>query len=72
LLRNGFARLEIGQVDKTVVTETLFGPVVPPPMLLPSLEPSTYPNDAQLDTLPDWCLKDSGKHVKWSAKKKGK
>jgi hypothetical protein len=72
LLRNGFASPEIGQVDKTVVTETLVGPVVPPPTLLPSVEPSTYPNDNLPDTLPDSCLKDSAKPVKRSAKKKGK
>jgi hypothetical protein len=72
LLRNGFASPEIGQVDKTVVTETLVGPVVPPPTLLPSVEPSTYPNDTLPDTLPDSCLKDSAKPVKRSAKKKGK
>jgi len=71
-LRNGFASPEIGQVDKTVVTETLVGPVILPPALLPSVEPSTYPNDAQLETLPDSCLKDSGKPVKRSARKKGK
>jgi hypothetical protein len=47
LLRNGFASPEIGQVDKTVVTETLVGPVIPPPMLFPSVEPSTYPNPTQ-------------------------
>ena len=44
LLRNGFANPEIGQVDKSIVTETIFRPVIPPPMLLPSFEPSTYPN----------------------------
>jgi hypothetical protein len=43
LLRNGFASPEIGQVDKIVVTETLVGPVIPPPTLFPSVEPSTYP-----------------------------
>ena len=41
-------------------------------MLFPSVEPSTYPNATQHDTLPDSCPKDSGKPVKRSAKKKGK
>jgi hypothetical protein len=72
LLRNGFASPEIGQVDKSVVTETLVGPVIPPPSLFPSVEPSTYPNTTQPDTLPDSCPKDGGKPVKKSAKKKGK
>jgi hypothetical protein len=36
LLRNGFATTECIQVDKVVVTETLVGPVVPPPTLLPT------------------------------------
>jgi hypothetical protein len=72
LLRNGFASPEIGKVDKTVVTETLVGPIIPPPTLFLSIEPSTYPNDAQPNTLPDPCLKDSGKPIKRSAKKKGK
>jgi hypothetical protein len=72
LLRNGFASPEFGQVDKTVVTETLVGPVVPPPTLLPSVEPSTYPNDDLPDTLPDSCSKDSAKPVKRPARKKGK
>jgi hypothetical protein len=71
-LRNGFASPKIGQVDKTVVTETLVGPVGPPPTLLPSVEPSTYPNDNLPHTLPDSCLKDSVKPIKRFAKKKGK
>jgi hypothetical protein len=72
LLRNGFASPEIGQVDKSIVTETLVGPVIPPPSLLPSVEPSTYPNTTQPDTLPDSYPKDGGKPVKKSAKKKCK
>jgi hypothetical protein len=72
LLRNGFASPEFGQVDKTMVTETLVGPVMPPPTLLPSVEPSTYPNDDLPDTLPDSCSKDSAKPVKRPARKKGK
>jgi hypothetical protein len=72
LLRNGFASLEIGQVDKTMVIETLVGPVMPPPTLLLAVEPSTYPNDNLPDTLPYSCLKDSTKPVKRPAKKKGK
>jgi hypothetical protein len=77
LLRNGFARngfviLEIGQVDKSVVTETLVGTFIPPPLLFPSVEPLTYPNTTQPDTLPDSCPKDGGKHVKKSTRKKGK
>jgi hypothetical protein len=72
LLRNGFATPECGQVDKTVVTETLVGPVVPPPTLLPTVEPSTYPNADLPDTLPDPCSKDNAKTVKRPARKKGK
>jgi hypothetical protein len=72
LLRNGFASLEIGQVDKSVVTETLVDPVIPPYSLFPSAEPSTYPNTTQPDTLPDSYPKDGGKPVKKSAKKKCK
>jgi hypothetical protein len=72
LLRNGFASPEFGQVDKTVVTETLVGPFVPPPTLLLTVEPSTYPNDDLPDTLPDSCSKDSAKPVKRPARKKGK
>ena len=64
LLRNGFVSPEIGQVDKSIVIETLVGPVIPPPSLLPSIEPSTYPNTTQPDTLPDSCPKDGGKPVK--------
>ena len=72
LLRNFFASPEIGQVDKSIVTETLVEPVIPPPTLLPFVEPSTYPNATQPDTLPDSCPKDGGKPVKRSAKKKSK
>jgi hypothetical protein len=43
LSRNGFATPECVQVDKTVVTETLFGPTVPPPTLLPLSNPRTAP-----------------------------
>jgi hypothetical protein len=71
-LRNGFSNPEIGQVDKTIVTETLVGPIISPPTLFPSVEPSTYLNATQHDTLPDSCPKDGGKPVKRSAKKKGK
>jgi hypothetical protein len=63
LLRNGFASPECVQVDKTMVTETLVEPVVPPPTFLPSVEPLTYPNDDLPNTLPDSCLKDSAKPV---------
>jgi hypothetical protein len=72
LLRNGFASPECGQVYKTMVTETLVGPVVSPLTLLPIVEPSTYPNDDIPDTLPDSCSKDSVKPVKRPARKKGK
>jgi hypothetical protein len=71
-LRNDFSSPQIGQFEKIVVTETLVGPVFPPPTLLTSVEPSTYPNATQPDTLPDSCPKDGGKPVKRSAKKKGK
>jgi hypothetical protein len=72
LLRNGFASPGLGQVDKSIVTKILVGPIIPPPMLLPSVEPSTYPNATQPNTLPDSCPKDGGKPVRRSAKKKGK
>ena len=72
LLRNGFSSPKIGQVDKTIVTETLVGPVMPPPTLLPVVEPSTYLKDNLPDTLHDSCLKDSANPVKRFAKKKGK
>jgi hypothetical protein len=72
LLRNGFASPEIGQVDKSVVTETLVGLVISPPLLLSSAKPSTYPNTTQPENLHDSCPKNGGKLVKKSAKKKGK
>jgi hypothetical protein len=72
LLRNGFTTPECGQVDKTVVTETLVGPIMPPPTLLPIVKPSTYLNADLPDTLPDPCSKDNAKTVKRPARKKGK
>jgi hypothetical protein len=72
LLRNGFASIEIGKVDKSVVTETLVGPIIPPSSLLPSVEPLTYPDTTQTDTLPDSYPKDGGRPIKKSAKKKCK
>ena len=45
---------------------------MPPPTLLPVVEPSTYPNDDLPDTLPNSCLKDSAKPVKRPARKKCK
>jgi hypothetical protein len=47
LLRNGFASTEIGQVDKSVITETLVEPVIPPPCSCPLWNPRpirTLPN----------------------------
>jgi hypothetical protein len=72
LRRNGFTTPECGQVDKTVVTKTLVRPAMPPPTLLPTIEPSTYPNADLSDTLPDPCLKDNAKHIKRPTRKKGK
>jgi hypothetical protein len=72
LLRNGFATPECVQVDKTVVTETLVGPVVPPPTLLPAVKPSTYPNADLPDTMPNSCSKDNAKTVKRPARKRGR
>lgn len=77
LLRNGFASSEIGQVEKSVVTETLIEPTIPPPSLLPgdpisNVEPSTYPDTTQPDTLPDLYPKGGVKSVRKSAKKKCK
>jgi hypothetical protein len=72
LLRNGFATAECVQVDKVVVTETLVGPAVPPPNLLPAVKPPTYPNIDLPDTIPDPCSKDNTKIVKRPVRKKGK
>jgi hypothetical protein len=77
LLRNGFVSSEIGQVDKSVVTETLVEPTISPPSLLPcdpisNVEPSTYPDTTQPDTLPDSYPKGGVKSVKKSTKKKCK
>jgi hypothetical protein len=72
LLRNGFATPECGQVDKIVVTETLVGPAVPPPTLLPTVEPSTCPNADLPNTMPGPCLKDNAMPVKRPVRKKGK
>jgi hypothetical protein len=72
LSRNGFATPECVQVDKTVVTETLVGPVVPPPTLLPPVKPSNCPNIDLPDTMPDPCSKDNTKTVKRPVRKKGK
>jgi hypothetical protein len=77
LLRNGFASSEIGQLDKSVVTETLVEPTIPPPSLLPcdpisNVEPSTYPDNTQPNTLPDLYPRGGVKSVKKSTKKKCK
>jgi hypothetical protein len=72
LLRNGFASTEIGQVNKSVITETLVEPIVPPPSLFPSVKSLTYLDTTQPDTLPDSYPKDGGKPIKKSAKKKCK
>jgi hypothetical protein len=72
LLRSGFATLECGQVDKTIVTKTLVGPIVPPSTLLPVVEPSTYPNADLPNTLPNPCSKDNANTIKRRARKKGK
>jgi hypothetical protein len=72
LLRNGFTTPECGQVDKTMVTKTLVGPVMPLPTLLPVVEPSTYPSADLPDTLHDPCSKDNVKTVKRPVRKKGK
>ena len=72
LFRNGFATLECGQVDKTVVTETLVGPAVPPPTLLPPVKPSNCPNFDLPDTMGDPCTKYNTKAVKRPVRKKGK
>jgi hypothetical protein len=72
LLRNGFASSEIGQVDKSNVTETLVKPTIPPPSLSPYVEPSTYSDTTQPDTLPISYPKGGGKSVKKYAKKKCK
>jgi hypothetical protein len=66
LLRNGFGSSELGQVDKPVVIETLMKPTISPAFLFPydpisNLEPSTYPDSTQPDTLldlyPKGCVK---------------
>jgi hypothetical protein len=56
-------------VDKTVVTETLVRPAMPPPTLLPTVKPSTYPNTDVPDAMPNSCSKDN---VKKPTRKKGK
>jgi hypothetical protein len=73
LLRNGFVSSKIGQVDKSVITETLVEPAISPPSLLhcdpiSNVEPSTYLDTTQPDTLPDSYPKGGVK----SAKKKCK
>jgi hypothetical protein len=72
LSRNGFSTPECVQVDKVVVTETLVGPTVPPPTLLPPVKPSNYPNIDLPDTMPDPCAKENTKTVKRPVRKKGK
>jgi hypothetical protein len=77
LLRNGFGSSELGQVDKPIVTETLVKPTISPPSILPcdpisNLEPSTYPDSTQPDTLPDLYPKGCVNTVKKSTRKKCK
>jgi hypothetical protein len=72
LLRNGFSSSEMGQVDKSIVIETLIETTIPPPSLSPCVEPLNYPNTTQPDTLPDSYPKGGGNSVKKSAKKKCK
>jgi hypothetical protein len=72
LSRNGFATPECVQVDKVVVTETLVGPAVPPPTLLPPVKPSNCPNLDLPDTMADPCAKDNTKTIKRPVRKKGK
>jgi hypothetical protein len=56
-------------MDKTVVIENLVGPTMPPPTLLPTVKPSTYPNADLPDAMSNPCSKDN---VKKPARKKGK
>jgi hypothetical protein len=72
LSRNGFATPECVQVDKVVVTETLVGPVVPPPTLLPPIKPSNCPNLDLPNTMADPCAKDNTQTIKKPVRKKGK
>jgi hypothetical protein len=72
LSRNGFSTPKCGQVDKVVVTETLVGPAVPPPTLLPPIKPSNCLNIDLPDTMADLCAKDNTKIVKRPISKKGK
>jgi hypothetical protein len=59
-------------VDKVVVTETLVGPAMPPPTLLPPIKPSNFPNIDLPDTMADPCAKDNTKTFKRPVRKKGK
>jgi hypothetical protein len=72
LSRNGLATPECVQVDKVVVTETLVGPAVPPPTLLPPVKPSNCPDLDLPDTMHDLCAKDKTKTTKKPVRKKGK
>jgi hypothetical protein len=77
LLCNVFGSSELGQVDKLVIIETLVKPTISPPSLLPcdpiyNLEPSTYPDTTQPDTLPDLYPNEGVKTVKKFIRKKCK
>jgi hypothetical protein len=69
VLRNGFGNSELGQVDKSVVIETLVKPTASPPPLLPSypapnIEPLTYPDVTQPENQPGSHPKSCTKTIK--------
>lgn len=71
LSRNGFANLELVQIDKAVVCETMVGPPVPFHILLPPVKPSVCPDINLPDIITNPCTKDKTKAVKKPVKKKG-
>jgi hypothetical protein len=73
--RNGFGNNELGQVDKSVIVETLVNPTASSPPLQaydfsPNNEPLTYPDVIQWDDRPVTHSKNSTKIVKKPTGKK--
>jgi hypothetical protein len=67
--RNGFGNHELGQVDKSVIVETLVNPTASSPPsqacdFSPNNEPSTYPDVIQQDNRPVTHPKNCTKNVK--------
>jgi hypothetical protein len=72
LSRNGFSTPEFVLMDKSLVTETLVEPIMPPATFLPPVKPSYCPDIDLPDTMADSCAKDNSKTVKRPVRKKGK